>query len=265
MDVFEAQSTAGGGARTMPLTLPGFAHDFGSAAYPLGIGSPFFSSLPLRAFGLDWIQSPLPLAHPFDDGTSVVLERGLGSSIATLGRDAKAWDALTLPFAKAWQEFAPDILRPVVDLPRNPLRLARFGIDAIRSATSVARRFETARARALFAGLAAHSFLALDEPLSAGVGMTLAIAGRAVGWPVPAGGAQALTDALVAYLASLGGVVRTSARVDDLRDLMPCDAIVCDVLPRELARIGASRLSRGFVRELERFRYGPGAFKSTTR
>ena len=261
VDVLEAQATAGGGARTMELTLPGFRHDFGSAAFPLGIGSPFFSTLPLGEFGLEWIHSPHALAHPLDDGSAVVLGRGLGSSAATLGEDAKAWDALTLPFAQSWQTFASDVLRPAIDLPRDPLRYARFGIDAIASARHVARRFETVRARALFAGLAAHSFLALDEPLSAGVGMMLGIAARAVGWPIAAGGAQSLTNALVVYLESLGGKVTTSARVDDLADLGACDAIACDVSPSELARIGGARLTPRFTRAMQRYAYGSGAFK----
>src|ERR1700683_1980322 len=107
VDVFEAQPTPGGAARTMELTLPGFLHDFGSAVHPLAAGSPFFSSLPLRDHRLEWIHSPAPLAHPLDDGTAVVLERDLTDAQASLGEDGSAWAQLVDPFVRRWSEFAP--------------------------------------------------------------------------------------------------------------------------------------------------------------
>src|SRR5271170_4957917 len=166
VDVLEAESTAGGAVRTVELTLPGFLHDFGSAVYPLGAGSPFFSSLPLIDHGLEWIHSPAALAHPLDDGTAVMLERDLGETRDSLGIDGPAWDELMRPYAESWTEFAPEVLRPVPFIPRHPWLMARFGMVAFRSARSVASRFRNQRTRALFAGLAAHSFLSLAEPLS---------------------------------------------------------------------------------------------------
>ena len=261
VDVFEAEKTAGGAVRTMELTLPGFRHDFGSAVYPLGAGSPFFSSLPLRDHGLEWIHSPAPLAHPLDDGTAVVLERSLASARTALGVDGKAWCDLVQPFVEHWQEFALEVLGSPVSMPRHPLLLGRFGVNALLPATVIAKRFQNARTRALFAGLAAHSFLGLNELLSGGVGMLLAIPAHAVGWPIARGGAQGLTDALCGYLSSVGGKVRTSARVSNMDQLVGNDVMLFDLTPRQLLAIAGSELKADYRYKLERFRYGPAAFK----
>src|SRR5271169_3315186 len=207
VDVLEAESTAGGAARTLELTLPGFRHDFGSAVYPLGAGSPFFASLPLGEHGLEWIHSPATVAHPLDDGTAVTLSRDLKEARDSLGTDGVAWDKLMRPFVERWMEFAPEVLRPVSLVPRHPWLMARFGFVGLWSARAVASRFRSERTRALFAGLAAHSFLSLDEPLSAAFAMMMAVPAHAVGWPVPRGGAQSLTDAICGILSSLGGSV----------------------------------------------------------
>ena len=261
VDVFEAEATPGGAVRTMDLTLPGFRHDFGSAVYPLGAGSPFFSSLPLPDHGLEWIHSPAPLAHPLDDGTAVVLEHNLDEAASVLGADGKTWRNLLQPFVERWSEFAPEVLRPVPMIPKHPFLMARFGMTAFLSAKKIASRFRSERTRALFAGVAAPSFLALDEVLSGAFGMLMAIPAHAVGWPTPRGGAQAIPDALCSYLATFGGAVWTSRRVESLAELKDYEAILCDVTPRQLLRIGSQRLSESYRHELERFRYGPAAFK----
>ena len=206
VDLFEAEAQPGGGARTMELTLPGFHHDFGSAVHPMAVGSPFFNSLPLADYGLEWIYSPAPLAHPFDDGTAVTLERNLeGCGKRALGDDGRAWRNLMAPLAKNWPAFAKDVLRPLLRFPSHPFLLANFAQDALAPATFVARRrFRNERTRALFAGLAAHSFLSLSQPLSASFGMVLGAAAHAVGWPIPRGGAQAITNALSAHLVRPG-------------------------------------------------------------
>lgn len=260
VDVFEAEPTPGGAARSMELTLPGFLHDFGSAAYPLAAGSPFFSSLPLQDHGLQWIHSPAPLAHPLDDG-SAVLERDLEAAKCSLGADGNAWGRLVQPFVEHWREFAPDVLRPLPSIPKHPWLMARFGMNALFSAKTIARRFRSERTRAMFAGLAAHSFLSLDEPLSGAFGMVFAVSAHAVGWPIPRGGAQSLTNALCRYLSALGANVKTSCRVESLAELSHYDAVLCDVTPRQLLRIAGERLSDGFKRRMQRFRYGPAAFK----
>jgi phytoene dehydrogenase-like protein len=261
VQVLEAQPIAGGAARTMELTLPGFLHDFGSAVHPLGVGSPFFSSLPLYEYGLDWIHSPAPLAHPLDDGTAVLLERKLDDARASLGVDGEVWCGLVRPFVEHWKEFAPEILRPQPAIPKHPWPMARFAVSALRSAETIAGRFQSGRTRALFAGLAAHSFLSLDEVLSGAFGMLMAISAHAVGWPIPRGGSQAITDALCGYLEKLGGAVHTSRRVDSLEALPKCDLVLCDVTPRQLLAIAGARLEDYYKRQLQRFRYGPGVFK----
>src|SRR5580698_3466226 len=261
VDVLEAEATPGGAVRTLELTLPGFRHDFGASVYPLGVGSPFFSSLPLAEHGLEWIHSPAPVAHPLDDGTAVVLERDLGDARASLGIDGLAWDKLMRPFVERWAEFAPEVLRPVSFIPRHPWLMARFGMVAFQSAKAVAGRFRNERTRALFAGLAAHSFLSMDEPLSGAFGMLMAVPAHAVGWPVPLGGGRFMTDALCGILSAFGGRVNTSSPVESLAALENYDLLLCDLSPRKLAKIGGERLSESYKRRLERFRYSAGAFK----
>ncbi len=265
VDVLEAESTPGGAARTLELTLPGYRHDFGSAVYPLGVGSPFFSSLPLANHGLEWIHSPAALAHPLDDGTAVMLERDLDETKASLGIDGPAWDKLMRPFSECWSDLAPEILRPVSFLTRHPWLMARFGRVAVQSAQSVARRFRSQRTRALFAGLAAHSFLSLDEPLSAAFAILMAAPAHAVGWPIPRGGAQSLTNALCGFLSTFGSSVSTSTPVRSLAALANVfpnyDLLLCDLTPRQLAKVGGQRLSDSYKRRLGRYRYGAGAFK----
>jgi phytoene dehydrogenase-like protein len=261
VDVFEAEPRAGGAARTLELTLPGFAHDFGSAVHPLAAGSPFFSGLPLQSHGLRWIHSPASVAHPLDDGSAVVLERDLRNIRATLGTDAASWTRLVQPFVDNWQEFGPAVLRPVTSWPKHPLLMARFGTKALLSAKAIANRFRTQRARALFAGFAAHSFLALDEVLSGAFGLLMAITAHAVGWPIPRGGAQSIADALCSYLSDLGGRVKTSSRIVSLSELAAYNWIVCDITPRQVLQIGGQSLTNNYKRSLERFRYGPGVYK----
>ena len=261
VDVFEAEPTPGGAARTMELTRPGFFHDFGSAVYPLGAGSPFFSSLPLQAHGLEWIHSPVPLAHPLDDGTAVVLERDVELAKRTLGADGNAWVNLMQPFVEQWIKFAPEVLRAVPTISKHPWLMARFGAIALLSAKTIASRFRTERARALFAGLAAHSFLGLDELLSGAFGMVMAISAHAVGWPIPRGGAQSLTNALCHHLSTFKSTITTSSRVDSLASLPRYDVTLCDVTPRQLLAIAGPRFSDGYKRRLESFRYGAGVFK----
>ena len=261
VDVLEAQSTPGGAVRTLPLTLAGFLHDFGSAVYPLGAGSPFFSSLPLADHGLEWIHSPAVLAHPLDDGTAVMLERDLDATRHSLGIDGAAWDKLVRPFVERWNEFAPGVLGPVSFLPRHPLLMARFGLVGLRSARAVARRFRSPRTQALFAGLAAHSFLSLDEPLSAAFGILMAVPAHAVGWPIPRGGAQSLTNALCGYLSSLRSKVITSAPVENLAALSTYNLLLCDLTPRQLLKVGSQKFSDNYKRQLGRYRYGSAVFK----
>jgi len=262
VEVFEAEPIPGGAARTLELTLPGFRHDFGSAVHPMAISSPFFASLPLQDYGLEWIHSPSPLAHPLDDGPAVVMERDLAQAESWLGSDGKAWRNLMGPFAKRWSEFVPEILRPLPAFPRHPFLMARFGLNAMLSARKLAFSFfREERARAFFAGFAAHSFLSLEAPLSAAFGLLMAIPAHSVGWPIPRGGSQSITKALCAHLEKLGGKIHCSARVDDLSSLRESDTILCDLTPRQLLQIAGKGLSPSYKKRLQNFRYGPAVFK----
>jgi phytoene dehydrogenase-like protein len=265
VEVFEAESTVGGATRTLELTLPGFRHDFGSAVHPFAAGSPFFSSLPLADYGLEWVHSPATLAHPFDDGTAITLDRDLREAVDDLGDDGLAWRHLMQPLATRWTDLAPELLRPIVAIPKHPLLLARFGLNALLPATTVAHRFTTEPVRALFAGLAAHSFMALDQPLTASFGLVLGAVAHAVGWPIPRGGAQSLANALAVHLAHLGGRITTSTRIHSLADLPACDLTLCDITPRQLLALagqsGPNRLSSSYRSQLAAYKYGPAAFK----
>jgi len=266
VEVFEAEAEVGGAARTMELTLPGFRHDFGSAVHPMAVGSPFLTSLPLRDYGLEWIYSPAAVAHPFDDGTAIALEQDLARTEEALGEDGRAWRGLMEPLAGRWTEFAGEILRPAIAWPRHPLLMAGFGLKGLQGASGFARRrFKGERARALFGGMAAHSFLALDEWLSASFGIVLGATVHAVGWPIPRGGAQAISDAMAGYLRHLGGRITTGARVRSLSELPACEVTMCDVSPRQLVAMAGEgdggRLTEGYRKQLAGYKYGPGAFK----
>jgi phytoene dehydrogenase-like protein len=259
--VFEAKETVGGGARSAELTLPGFLHDICSAIHPLAASSPLFSRMPLDSFGLEWIYPPSAVAHPLDNGSAVLLQRSVDVTGEALGKDHEAYVRLFGPLADNWGALADEILAPL-HFPRHPLLLARFGTSALRSARSLAEGlFAEEPARALFAGLAAHSFLPLEKALSAAFGLVLGVAGHSVGWPLPSGGSQSISNALSSYLSLLGGEVVTGTPVKSVRELPPARAVLLDVTPRQLVRIAGEFLPETYRRKLERYRYGPGVFK----
>jgi len=257
----EANETIGGGARTAELTLPGFRHDYCSAIHPMSVVSPFLTTLPLDQFGLEWAWSPSAIAHPLDDGTAARLEQSVDATAAHLGADGDSYRRLMAPLARDAAALFDEILRPVRVIPHHPLVMARFGLHALRSAMSLAKRFHTERARALFGGCAAHSFLPLDAAGSASFGLVLAIAGHATGWPAAKGGSFAITRALAAYFESLGGEIRIGLTVRSLRDVPQSRVVIFDLTPRQLARIAGDDLPKSYTKKLLRFRYGPGVFK----
>ena len=257
--VHEAAAQIGGGARSAELTVPGFFHDICSAVHPLAISSPCFEQYPLHAHGLEWIQPDVPLAHPLDDGSTVLLERSIDATCANLGADGAAWRKLLEPLAAGWAGLRHDVLGPQPRLPRHPFLMARFGLNGLRPARALAQSlFRGPRARALFAGIAAHSVLPLEARPSAAFGVVLAVAGHAVGWPIPKGGSQRISDALAAYFLSLGGKIRTESRIETLPD---APLVMCDITPRQLLALAGDRFPEGFRRALARYRYGPGVFK----
>jgi phytoene dehydrogenase-like protein len=259
--VLEAAPTPGGGARSAELTLPGFVHDICSAIHPLAAASPFFRQLPLDAHGLEWVHPEAPLAHPMEDGTAALLERGVEATAQGLGPDAEAYVKWMGPLVRAFDDVMAQLGDPL-HMPRHPLRLARFGLSAMRPARALAERvFQGPLARALFAGGAAHSFSALERPFTAAFGILLLTSGHAVGWPFPRGGTQKLVDALVNYLNALGGEVVTGHRVHSVDELPRSRAVLLDVTPAQLVKLAGHRLPPRYVEKLQRFRYGPGVFK----
>ena len=259
--VYEANRTVGGGARSAELTLPGFTNDICSAVHPLALSSPFFSTLPLARYGLEFIHSPIALAHPFDDGTAAILDASVDTTSQKLGRDRSAYRDLMTPFVEHWHDLANDILGPP-RLPRHPLITTRFGIRAIRSAKSFAEStFQENKTRALFAGLAAHSFLALDQLATSAFGLVLGLLAHTNGWPVAKAGSQSISNALAAYFKDLGGEIFTDHNIESLSELPPTKAVLCDLTPRQMVRIAGDSLPPRFRRRLTRYRYGPAAFK----
>ncbi len=259
--LLESKETVGGGCRSAALTVPGFLHDVCSAVHPLGVASPFFRDLPLALHGLSWIESPAALAHPLDDGTAVVLERSLEATCRALGPDAEAYRRLISPVVENWEHLSADFLGPA-RWPRHPITLARFGMRALCSGTGLARSaFRGERAQALFAGMAAHSILPLESPLTASFGLVLAAVAHRIGWPIPRKGSQQIADALASYLRSLGGDIHTGEAVSSLDDLPNARAYLLDVTPAQVLKIAGSRLPEGYRRQLSHYRYGPGVFK----
>ncbi len=261
--VFERNRELGGACATAELTLPGFHHDVGSSAYPLGIASPFFSSLPLAQYGLRWLQPEIPVAHPLEHGEAATLYRDLGATAAQFSpHDARAWHDLLASSVRDWPALVSDFLQPLLRFPSNPVALGTFGAAAIWPAKMLAEAvFQTEAARALFAGCAAHSVLPLTRIVSSATGLVLAAAGHAVGWPVIAGGGSSLTQALAAYLRDLGGTIVLEHPVRTLYDLPPADVSLFDTSAEALATLCGDRLSASYRSRLAHFQPGPGIFK----
>ena len=259
--VFEARDRIGGGCQSEELTLPGFVHDVCSAVHPFAVGSPLFRTLPLHAHGLQWVEPDAMVAHPFDDAEVAVVHKSVERTAAGFGADAAAYRTLYGPFVEDWPKLEMSVLGPL-RWPQHPVAFGRFGMQAIRSAAGVARSaFSGSRARALFAGMAAHGMLPLEMSPTAGIGLALNIVAHVSGWCLPRGGAQRLADALAAHLRSLGGEIVTGMPVGSLDDLPPAKAVLCDLSPGPLLRMAGGRFPPRYRRALERFRYGMGVYK----
>src|SRR5438270_10220942 len=260
--VLEANSTIGGGARSAELTQPGFVHDLCSAIHPLAAGSPFFKTLPLQQFGLDWIQPQIALAHPLDDGSAACLHHDVDLTSEELGHDARAYRNLMTPLARDWEKLSAEFLQPMLHLPRHPIALGTIGIRAICPATLLTKLlFNEESTCALFAGIAAHSFLPLESAVSSGFALVLGAAGHAVGWPLPRGGSQSISNALANYFRDLGGKIDIQRRIENFDELPKARATLFDTTVWQFARIAAERLPNNYRRRLKNFRHAPGIFK----
>ncbi len=259
--VIEAESEIGGGTRSAELTLPGLVHDVCSAFHPMAAGSAAFREFGLDRHGLEWLHPGIDLAHPLDDGSAGVMVRSLAATADGLGPDGRGWKRLFAVPSRNFESLAPDLMGPVIHIPRRPIRLARFGLPALAPASVIARRFASERGRALFGGVAAHSFSKLSAPMSSSVGMALICSCHAYGWPVAKGGSGSIAAALASALAERGGTIETGRRVEALDELPRSDVVLLDLAPGAVARIAGPRLPAGVARAFRRYRHGPGSFK----
>ena len=259
--VLEAADEVGGGARSSEAILPGLLHDHCSAFHPMAVGSRFLDELGLDRYGLSWSWPEIDCVHPLDGGDAGVLYRSVEETAAGLGRDAARW---RLAFGRPSARFdllSEDIMQPLLRVPHHPLELARFGLPTLLPGSVFARLFATERARALFGGVAAHTFRPLHYPLTSAIGLGIISAGHRYGWPVATGGSGMITAALVALLADLGGKIETGVRVTGMSDLPPADVTMFDLAPGAVADILGERLPTRIARAYRRYRFGPGAFK----
>ncbi len=263
--LLEARDTLGGGCRSAELTLPGVIHDVCSAVHPLGRSSPLFRELGLAQHGLKWIEPPIQLAHPLDDGSAALVHRDIAETMSSFANDhdARTYRRWIEPLVHDWELIVSSLLGPIrpLALARHPFALARFGLPALAPAATLAHRFRSPAARALLAGAGAHSFLPLSAPMSGGLGLALLVSAHAVGWPIPRGGSQRITDALASVLRELGGQIETDVEVRNMRELPSHRAALFDLTPRQILSIAGDRLRGIYPAQLRRYRYGPAAFK----
>jgi len=260
--VIEGAATIGGGARTIELTAPGFRHDVCSAVHPLGLGSPFFRSLPLEDFGLRWVHPPIPFAHPLNARDAVYVHRSVEATAEELGgADGEEYRNRIGPLVNDWDLIENQILGPVVRVPRHPIAMARFGWVGILPATTLLKAFRHEGGKAILAGAAAHSYLPLSRPLTASFGLLYPMTAHRWGWPFAAGGSQSIVDALAGYLQSLGGEIETGSWVTRLDELPPAKAVLLDVTPDVLLRMAGHKLPGLYRQRVRRYKRAPGAFK----
>jgi phytoene dehydrogenase-like protein len=261
VQVLEARDTIGGGARSGELTRPGVIHDHCSAFHPLGIGSPFWKQIDLQRYGLAWKWPEIDCAHPLDDGSAGVLYQSIDRTAAGMGPDGPRWRRAIGDLAAGFDSLAEDLLRPVLNVPRHPVRLAAFGPRALLPATTMARWFRTERARALFGGAAAHVYTRLDRPLTASLGLMILASGHRYGWPVAEGGSGSITQALAAALAERGGTVATGVTVTSRNDIPDADIVMLDLSPAAALAIYGDAMPGRIRRSYRRYREGASAFK----
>jgi phytoene dehydrogenase-like protein len=264
VELLEARDTVGGGCRSAELTLPGVIHDVCSAIHPLGRSSPLFRELQLERHGLEWIEPPIQIAHPLDDGRAALVYRDIGRTVATFddASDARTYRHWVGPMQGDWDLIVGELLGPLsLRAVRHPVALGRFGLPALLPVAAIARRFRSPAVRALLAGCGAHAFLPLSAPLTGGIGLSLLVSAHAVGWPIPRGGAQRIADALASVLREAGGRITTGVTVRDLRELPSHRAALLDLAPRDVLALTGDRLGGLYAAQLRRFRHGPAAFK----
>jgi phytoene dehydrogenase-like protein len=261
VQVLEARDTVGGGARSGELTVPGLIHDHCSATHPLAVGSPFWKEIDLQRYGLVWKWPEIDCAHPLDDGTAGVLYQSIEATTARMGPDGTRWRRAVGDLAAGFDQLSQDLLRPVINIPRHPIRLAAFGPRAVLPATVMARWFRTEQARALFGGAAAHVYTRLDRPLTASLGLMILASGHRYGWPVAQGGSGLITESLAAALNAHGGSVTTGVTVASRKDIPDADIVMLDLSPAAVLSIYGDVMPSRIKRSFRRYREGSSAFK----
>jgi phytoene dehydrogenase-like protein len=259
--VLEASDSIGGGTRSSEMIVPGLVHDHCSAFHPIAAASPFLQKLDLSQHGLRWLYPEVDCAHPLDDGSAGVFYRSLDRTADAMGADGRRWHQIFAPLLARFTDILADATQPVLNLPRHPVPFARFGTAAMLPATVFAKAWKTEQAKALWAGVAAHTFHRLDHPFTSAVGFMLLLAGHAEGWVVAEGGSQSIADALATDIRRHGGVIETGHSVTSLRDLPATDVLMLDVAPSAAARLLGDRLPGRVARAYRKFTHGPGAFK----
>jgi phytoene dehydrogenase-like protein len=261
VQVLEAADTPGGGTRSSELTLPGLIHDECSGFHPLAVETPFSREFDLAAHGLTWRWPDVQYSHPLDGGRGASSVRSVDLTAARLGTDGERWRRIFGPLTDRFDLITADFLRPMLHVPDHPLALARFGSLSATSTALLARVWSTPEAQALFAGVAAHAMRPFSAPMSAAIGVALATAAHAYGWPVAEGGSAAISRAMVSALEDFGGKVVTGVRVQTLDELDSPDVLMLDVAPGAAARLVGERMPARVRRGLTRYRHGPGVFK----
>ncbi|WP_158827440.1 phytoene desaturase family protein [Mucilaginibacter lacusdianchii] len=258
--LLEGKSRIGGGLSSEALTLPGYLHDVCSAIHPLAVGSPFLQTLPLDQFGLEFIYPEVAAAHPFDDAPAAILKNDLYETASLFGDDKDTYLKLMQPVVKNWPFIAPDILGPL-RLPKHPLAMAAFGLKALQPATLLAKHFKTERAKALFAGMAAHAIQPLQNWATSAIALVLMANGHLEGWPLPKGGSNQIAQAMAAYFTSIGGKIETNTYITSLMQLPSAKTVLFDITPQQLLQIAGEKLSGLYKSQLQKYRYGMGVFK----
>jgi phytoene dehydrogenase-like protein len=258
--LIEGKDTIGGGLRSAELTLPGFVHDVCSAVHPLAVASPYFKTLPLADYGLEYLYPTYAAAHPFDGGTAAFLDQSISTTAQQFGVDERAYADIMESVTQAWPLIDKDTLGPL-HFPEHPLAMAGFGLKALSAATTFVKRFKTTEARGLFGGMAAHAIQPLSNLSTSAIALVLMAAGHLKGWPVPKGGSAAIANSLAGYFTSLGGTIETGTYITSLAQLPSAKAVLFDVTPKQLLQIAGHKFSSLYKWQLERYRYGMGVFK----
>ena len=259
--VFEGANTAGGGCRTNQLTLPEFRHDVCSVVHPLVAASPFFRQSAFDDLRKLLRQPLVPFAHPLDGGVAAMVHRSVEETADSLGPDGGKYRRLMGPLVRNAQSITDAVLAPMRSFPDHPLSLANFGVRGLLPMQWLGDRFKTESAKALLAGVGAHSMAPLTAPLTGAFGLLLTLIAHTEGWPVVAGGSDAIAHALQAELDRLGGTIVTGQWVGSLSELPSSTVVLLDTSPDGLASLAGDALPARYTRSLRRFHYGPGVCK----